>query len=215
MVRFLGFLLFLGSLALLTGAALHPILPLTADGDLALILATRHWYAIHVVLLYATGMIIAGIWSRWLVAEGAERQGLAVGFAVLGVGQVLNAVNIAYMTGAGTRLARLAAEGQAVGTLYEATHLFAITCGRLSGFLVSVAAGVIAIATARSPGESRWLVGIAWIACIGGLAGNLLATPGHPLMLVSVGLMAAWQLATATRVLGGGVVTRRHGHATA
>ena len=89
--------------------------------------------------------------------------------------------------------AGLAAEGQAVGTLYEATHLFAITCGRLSGFLVSVAAGVIAIATARSPGESRWLVGIAWIACIGGLAGNLLAAPGHPLMLASVGLMAAWQ----------------------
>lgn len=209
MVRFLGFLLFLGSLALLTAGALHPILPLTADGDLSLISATRHWYSIHVVLLYATGMIIAGIWSRWLVADGVERQGLAIGFAVLGVGQALNAVNIAYMTGAGTLLARLAAEGQAVGTMYEATHLFAITCGRLSGFLVSIAAGVIAIATARSPGEPRWLVGIAWIACLGGLAGNVFATPGNPLMLASVGLMAAWQLATATRILGGGSVARR------
>jgi hypothetical protein len=201
-VRGLAFLLFAGSLALLTGVALHPILPLTADGDLSLISATRHWYTIHVVLLYATGMIITGIWSRWLVAEGAERPGLAVGFAVLGVGQALNAVNIAYMAGAGTLLARLASEGQAVGTLYEATHLSAIMCGRLSGFMVSIAAGVIAIATARGAEEPRWLVGIAWIACVGGLAGNLLATPGHPLMLASVGLMAAWQVATATRLLG-------------
>lgn len=204
MIRGLALLLFVGSLALLTGAALHPILPLTADGDLALISATPHWYPIHVVLLYATGMVIVGIWSRWLVAEEAERQGLTVGFVVFGVGQAFNAINIAYMTGAGTLLAGLAAESQAVGTLYQAGHMFAVTCGRLAGFLVSISGALIAIATSRSSEEPRWLVGIAWVSFAGGLAGNLLATPGHPLMLASVGLMGVWQVATATRVLGGG-----------
>lgn len=209
MVRALAVLLLAGSLLLLAASALHPILPLTASGDLSLISATTHWRAIHLALLYATGAIIAGAWVRWLTARADQRPGLAVGIAVLGLGQALNAVNIAYMTGAGTLFARLALEGQTVGPVYEATHLFAVSCGRLAGFLVAVAAGVIASATALDPGEPRWLVGIAWIACIGGLVGNLLATPGHPLMLTSVGVLAVWQVVTAVRVLRGGSATRR------
>ena len=201
--RLLATLLLVGSLLLLGGVALHPVLPLTAAGDLSLIQATPHWRALHVVLLYATGMIIAGVWGRWLVAEGEERAGLAVGFAVLGLGQVLNAVNIAYMNGAGTLLAQMAHAGEEVTGVYQATHLFAVSCGRLAGFLVAVAAGVIALATRQNRDEPRWLVWLAGTASGAGLLGNLFAPPGHPLMLTAIGVMAVWQLATAGRLLFG------------
>lgn len=201
MTRLLAAMLLAGSAVLIVCSALHPVLPLTAAGDLALITATGHWRIIHVGLLYATGLIIVGLWARWLAADGAERPGLAVAFAVQGVGQALNGVNIAYMTGAGTLLARLAAEGTDVAALYDATHAAAVMSGRLAGFLVALGAGLVAMATRQRAAEPRWLVGGAWLACVAGLAGNLLAPPGHPLMLTSVGLMAVWQVATAIRLL--------------
>jgi hypothetical protein len=107
MNRILALLLLGGSLLLLVATAFHPILPLTAAGDLAMIQQAPHWRQVHLGLLYATGMIIAGVWVRWLVAEGRERAGLGVAFVVFGIGQALNGVNIAYMTGAGTLLAKV------------------------------------------------------------------------------------------------------------
>lgn len=201
LTRALAWLLLAGSGALLLASALHPVLPLTAAGDLALIQSMGHWQLLHLVLLHATGATIAGLWARWLVAEGGERAGLGVAFVVAGIGQALNGVNIAYMTGAGTYFAEALADGAPVAAVYEATHLFAVMCGRLAGFLVALAAGVIAVTTAQRADEPRWLVGIATLAAVGGLVGNLAAPPGHPLMLTSVGLLALWQLLTAARIL--------------
>jgi hypothetical protein len=201
MTRLLAVLLLTGSLVLLVSAILHPILPLTAAGDLSLIHHTGHWHVIHLGLLYGTGLIIPGIWARWYSADGSERPGLAVAFAVLAIGEALNGVNIAYMTGPGTLLAQMASEGIDVATVYQATHLFAVTCGRLAGFLLAIAAGLVAMSTRSSAGEPRWLVGLATLACVAGLIGNLFATPGHPLMLTSVGVMAVWQVGTAMRLL--------------
>jgi len=198
MTRFLALLLLLGSLLLLAGAALHPILPLTAEGDLELIAATGRWALVHYTLLHATGLVIAGIWAIWLAAPEASapeaRRGLAVACAVFGVGQALNGVNIAYMTGAGTMLAALAPD-PGLATTYHAMHLFAVMCGRLAGFLVSIAAFLFALATPR---PLSLLAGFAGVA---GLLGNFLAPPGHPLMLTSVGLLAAWQAVMAGQML--------------
>jgi len=203
MTRPLALLLLAGSLMLLAATALHPILPLTAAGDLELIQGTPRWRMVHLGLLYATGMIIAGIWARWSAAEGPERAGLGTAFGVFGIGQALNAVNIAFMTGAGTHFATLAHAGVDVAATYEATHMAAIMCGRLGGFLVAVSAGLVAATTGTRRDEPRWLVGVAWLACGAGLAGNLFAPPGHPLMLTSVGVMAVWQVATAGRLVFG------------
>lgn len=201
MTRVLSWVLLLGSVLLLAAMAFHPILPLTAQGDLTLIQATPHWRWIHLGLLYATGLMIAGIWARWLVAAGAERAGLGAAFMVFVIGQAMNGVNIGYMTGAGTLFARMAQDGLDVAASYQATHAFAVMCGKLGGFLVAVAAGMVAMATRGSADEPRWLVGVAWLACAAGLAGNLLAPAGHPLMLSSVGVMAVWQVATAGRLV--------------
>ena len=199
--RTLAGLLLIGSVLLIICSALHPILPLTAAGDLALIQSTARWVAIHVGLLYATGFIIAGIWARWCVAEERERTGLAVAFLVLGIGQALNGVNIGYMTGAGPLFAGMARDGADIGAVYQATHMSAVMSGRLGGFLVAIAAGLIGLVTRNGADEPRWLVALAWIACIAGMIGNLFAPPGHPLMLTSIGLMAVWQAATALRLI--------------
>lgn len=200
MTRLLSILLLAGSLLLIVCSALHPILPLTGPGDLAMIAAMGSWRTLHLGLLYATGLIIAGIWARWMAAEAGERAGLAIAFVVLGVGEALNGVNIGFMAGAGTEFARLHAQGVDVAQVYQAQHLAAVMAGKLAGFLVAVAAGMVAWITGKT-GEPRWLVGLAWVACGAGLAGNLLAPPGHPLMLSSVGVMAVWQLLTAIRLL--------------
>lgn len=201
LVRPLAWLLLAGSLLLLACALVHPMLPLNGPGDLALIAATPWWRAIHLGLLHATGLCLVGLWARWCAAEGAERAGLGVAFAVAGIGMALNGVNIAFMTGAGTYFAEQARAGADVALVYEATHRAAVMCGRLAGFVVALAAGIIGAVTAGRAGEPRWLVGVAWLACGAGLVGNLAAPPGHPVMLTSVGLLAVWQAATAARLL--------------
>ncbi len=201
MTRLLSLLLLAGSVLLLVCSAMHPVLPLTGEGDLTMIAAMGSWRLIHLGLLYATGLVIAGTWARWSAAEPAERSGLGIAFVVLGIGEALNGVNIGFMAGAGTEFARLHSQGVDVLQVYQALHLAAVMSGKLAGFLVSVAAGIVALTTRRTAGEPRWLVGLAWLACGAGLLGNLLAQPGHPLMVVSIGLIALWQAATAVRLL--------------
>ena len=200
MTRLLAALLLLGSVLLLAASAVHPLLPLTGPGDLALIAATPHWALVHYTLLHATGLIIAGIWAVWLDARREVRPALTAACAILAIGQALNGVNIAYMTGAGTLLAA-APPAPDLALTYQAMHQFAVMCGRLAGFLVAIAGAAFALATRQS--APRALTGLAWLACGAGLAGNFLAPPGHPLMLTSVGVMAAWQVAMAWRVLRG------------
>ena len=201
MTRPLALLLLAGSLLLLVGSALHPILPLTGQGDLEMIAAMPGWRLLHLGLLYGTGMIIAGIWARMIAAEPEQRAGLGAAFALFAIGEALNGVNIGFMAGAGTEFARLFAAGVDVTQVYQAQHLAAVMSGKLAGFLVSLSAGMLATLTGKMPGEPRWLVGLAWLACGAGLVGNLLAPPGHPLMLTSVGLMGVWQVGTAVRLV--------------
>lgn len=201
MTRLLALLLLVGSLLLLAATALHPILPLTAEGDLAVIASTHRWHLVHLALLHATGLIIAGVWGLWLAAGVEARPGLTIAFVILGIGQALNGVNIAYMTGAGPLLAAAPATPD-IALVYHAMHGFAVMCGRLAGWLVAIAALLIALTTGRA-GDPRWLVALAWVAGVAGLLGNVLAPPGHPLMLTSIGVLAAWQAAKALPLVRG------------
>lgn len=208
MPRLLAAILLTGSLLLLVCSAFHPILPLTGQGDLTMIAMMPSWKLIHLGLLYATGMIIVGIWSRFLSAPGEGRTGLALAFLVLCIGETLNGINIGFMAGAGTELGRLHAAGADVADVYQAGHLTAVMSGKLAGFLVSLAAGMVALSTAKNGMEPSWLVGTAWVACVGGLLGNFFAPAGHPLMVASIGLMAVWQVGTSIRLLRASSVRR-------
>jgi hypothetical protein len=202
MSKALAALLLLGTLLLLGAGAMHPVLPLTGPGDLALIGGMAHWRTVHLVLLYATGLCIAGIWARWLTGNALERPSLAAAFVLFGLGMALNGVNIAFMTGAGTYFAVLFEQGIRVSNeIYQAMHLFAVMTGRLGGFLISLAAGIIALSTRAGGQDPRWLIRVAGVAAIAGLLGNLLAPAGHPLMLVVIGVLGVWQVVTAIRIL--------------
>lgn len=203
MIKPLALLLLAGSLLLLICGAFHPILPLTGQGDLTMIAMMPSWKLVHLGLLYATGMIIAGIWARMLAAEEG-RVGLGVAFVVLCIGETLNGVNIGFMAGAGTEFARLHSTGVDVEQVYQAGHLAAVMFGKLGGFLVSLAAGMIALVTSRNGMEPKWLVLTAWVACVVGLLGNFFAPAGHPLMVASIGIMGVWQVGTAVRLLSRG-----------
>ncbi len=201
MPRALAFLLLVGTALLLGAGAMHPILPLTGAGDLTLIGGMAHWHAVHLALLYATGLCIAGIWARWLTANALERPALAAAFVLFGLGMTLNGVNIAFMTGAGTHFAAMFGQGIQVSEIYQALHLFAVTTGRLGGFLISLAAGIIALATRSGGQDPAWLIGVAGVAAVAGVLGNLFAPAGHPLMLTVIGVLGVWQLVTAVRIL--------------
>jgi hypothetical protein len=136
-----------------------------------------------------------------MLATEEGRAALGVAFVVLCIGETLNGVNIGFMAGAGTEFARLHATGVDVAQVYQASHLGAIMFGKLGGFLVSLAAGMIAMVTGRIGTEPRWLVGTAWLACVVGLLGNFLAPPGHPLMVASIGIMGVWQVGSSVRLL--------------
>ena len=201
MPKALAFILLAGT-ALLAGAgAMHPILPLTGEGDLRVISGMAHWRLVHLLLLYSTGMCITGIWARWMTGNALERPSLAAAFAVYGVGMTLNGVNIAFMTGAGSYFATLFAQGQPVAEIYQAGHLFAVNAGRLGGFMISLAAGIIALSTRSGGQDPRWLIGVAGVAAVAGLVGNFLAPAGHPLMLTGLIVLALWQAVTAIRIL--------------
>lgn len=201
MPKALAFILLAGTALLLGAGALHPILPLTGEGDLRLIGSMGHWRLVHLLLLYSTGMCIAGVWARWMTGNALERPSLAAAFALYGVGMTLNGVNIAFMTGAGTYFATLFGQGLPVAEIYQALHLFAVNAGRLGGFMISLAAGLIFLSTRSGGQDPQWLIGVAGVGAIAGLLGNLLAPAGHPLMLTVIGVMGVWQLVTAVRIL--------------
>jgi hypothetical protein len=201
MPKALATLLLLGTVLLLGAGAMHPVLPLTGSGDLTLIGGMTHWRTVHLALLYATGLCVAGIWARWLTGNALERPSLAAAFVLFGLGMTLNGVNIAFMTGAGTYFATMFGQGIQVAEIYQALHLFAVTTGRLGGFLISLAAGIIALSTRSGGQDPRWLISVAGVAAVAGLLGNLFAPAGHPLMLTVIGVMGVWQAVTALRIL--------------
>ncbi len=205
-IRALGGLLALGSLVLLACAAAHPILPLTPDGDLALVHATSRWYPIHLGLLAATGGMIAGIWAIVLAAPPGRRPSALATAALVSLGLALNGVNIGYMLGAAPEYARWYAAGvRDVAVPYQAGHMGVVMAGRLGAMLASFGAALWAWEAARREGERRWIGGLAALAGAGGLLGAVAAPPGHPAMLAGIGFVAVWGAVLGSRLAAGRV----------
>ena len=113
----LAILLLLGTAFLGAGSAVHPVLTRDAARDLPLMASTAHWRTMHLLMLTGSGLVIAGIWVRVLDGLSNEPSAdrtrsvvpLAAALAVIALGETLNALNIAYMAGAGRRTSRAAA----------------------------------------------------------------------------------------------------------
>jgi hypothetical protein len=204
--------LLVGTVLLGVGAAVHPVLVGDAAAQLRLIAATPYWRALHLVMLAGSALIAAGVWVRLVDRPGGSEvrepaNAAAVGaLALVAVGVCLNALNIAYMAGAGTHMAGLFTRGRTeMAAMFDATHPIGLMAARFGNFVVALGALALGWAEWLDATRPRWLAGLAWAAGIGGVVGVLFFDEASPLTLAAVALLSGWQVATAVRVLGLGL----------
>jgi hypothetical protein len=191
------------------GAAVHPVLVGDAAAQLRLIAATPHWRVLHLAMLAGSALIAAGMWVRLVdrpassAARNATGSAAIAALALIAVGVCINALNIAYMAGAGWHMAQLFAQGQtAMSGVFEATHPIGLMAARFGNLVVALGAIALGWAEWQDAERPRWLAALAWAAGVGGLAGVIFFDEASPLTLAAVALLSGWQVATAVRVLG-------------
>lgn len=202
--RPLAIALLVGTALLGVGAALHPMLPADVSGQLRMIAATSYFRAVHLAMLCGTGLIIAGVWTRLLAGRPVTPTPLIGALALVCLGLCFNAIDIAFMGGAGWHLATEFVAGQsAVAPLFEALHGLGLLTARFGNFLVALGALLLGFMERSDPDSPRWMAWLAWIAAAGGLAGVLLVPEASLLMLTAVTLISGWSVGTSVWALRG------------
>jgi hypothetical protein len=206
----LAIALLVGTVLLGIGAAVHPVLVGDAAAQLRLIASTPHWRALHLAMLAGSALIAGGVWVRLVdrpAAPGARDAAGAAAIAALAlvaVGVCLNALNIAYMAGAGWHMAALFGQGEtAMRDVFEATHPIGLMAARFGNLVVALGAIVLGWAEWQDAARPRWLAGLAWVAGAGGLVGVVFFDEASPLTLAAVALLSGWMVATGVRGLAG------------
>jgi hypothetical protein len=208
--RPLAIALLLGMTLLGAGAALHPILPHEPAAQLRLIAATWYFRPVHLAMLCGSGLLIVGVWTRALPGRSdpaAPPVPLLAALALISLGIGFNAIDIAFMGGAGTQMAAQFEAGQTeVSAMFDALHMVGLMTARFGNFLVALGALMLGWVEAHDPASPRWLAWLAWIAGTGGLIGVLFFREASLVILTAVTLMSGWELATGVRGFGGGQV---------
>src|SRR5947208_234647 len=178
------------------------MLPADVPGQLRMIAATSYFRAVHLAMLCGSGLIIAGVWTRLLIGRVGTPTPLIGALALVCLGLCFNAIDIAFMGGAGWHLATAFVAGQnEVVPLFEALHRFGLLTARFGNFLVALGALLLGFMERSDPDSPRWMAWLAWIAAAGGLAGVLLVPEASLLMLTGVTLISAWSVGTSVRVM--------------
>jgi hypothetical protein len=206
----LAIALLVGTVVLGIGAAVHPVLVGDAAAQLRLIASTPHWRALHLAMLAGSALVVAGVWVRIVDrptppgSRDAAGAAAIAAVALVAVGVCLNALNVAYMAGAGWHMATLFARGEtAMRDVFEATHPIGLMTARFGNLVVALGAIVLGWAEWQDAGRPRWLAGLAWVAGAGGLVGVVFFDEASPLTLAAVALLSGWMVATGVRALGG------------
>jgi len=202
--RPLAVALLVGTALLGIGAVLHPMLPADVASQLRMIAASSIFRPVHLAMLCGSGLIIAGVWTRLSLGGAASPAPLIGGLALVCLGLCFNAIDIAFMGGAGWHLATAYVAGQSeLAPLFEALHRFGLLTARFGNFLVALGALVLGFAERADPESPRWMAWLAWICAVGGLAGVLLVPETSLLMLTAVTLISGWSVGTAIWALKG------------
>lgn len=205
----LAVLLLVGTALVGAGAAMHPVLSGRATDDLRLMAATPLWRTLHLVMLAGSGLTIVGIWVRLIDEPASGGLAALAALAVIALGLAINALNIAYMAGAGTHLAAMYRAGDAAaGPLFEATHPIGLMAARFGNFVVALGALALGFAERQDASRPRWLAWLAWLAAAGGFVGVFFFDEASRLALAAVALLSGWQVATAVRALRPGSALR-------
>ena len=211
--RALAIALLLGMMLLGYGAVVHPMLAGSPESQLRTIADTAHWRTMHLLMLAGSGLLIAGIWVR-LVTErpsgGSPSASTTTAFngplvaarALIALGLAINALNIAFMAGAGTHMAAQFAAGRTeVAPLFDATHPIGLVAARFGNFIVALGALALGWVESQDPTRPRWLAWLAWAASAGGFFGVIFFDEASRIALAAVALLSGWELATAVRAL--------------
>ena len=164
--RPLAVALLVGTALLGAGAVLHPMLPADVSGQLRMIAASSIFRPVHLAMLCGSGLIIAGVWTRLSLGRATTPAPLIGGLALVCLGLCFNAIDIAFMGGAGWHLAMLCGSGLIIAGVW--TRLFLgepVTPTPLIGALVLVCAGLCfnAIDIAFM-GGAGWHLAMAYVA---------------------------------------------------
>jgi len=205
--RPLAVALLVGTALLGAGAVLHPMLPADVSGQLRMIAASSIFRPVHLAMLCGSGLIIAGVWTRLSLGSATTPAPLIGGLALVCLGLCFNAIDIAFMGGAGTQMAAQFEAGQTeVSGMFDALHMVGLMTARFGNFLVALGALMLGWVEAHDPASPRWLAWLAWIAGIGGLIGVLFFREASLVILTAVTLLSGWELATGVRGFGGAQV---------
>lgn len=197
LARLLAITLLLGTALLGAGAAFHPMLFGDAADQLRTIASTPYWNAVHLTLLAGSGLVVAGVWVR-IVTDRAASSALVAVLATITIGIALNALDIAFMAGSGTRMAAYFASGQVeMAKLYDVTHPSVLLAARFGNFIIAVGAVALGLIERCDPSRPRWMAWLAWIAAAGGFVGVFFFEDPSRLVFAAVALLSAWEVATA------------------
>src|SRR5262245_25798902 len=204
------------------GAAVHPMLAGGPEIQLRTIADTPHWRTMHLLMLEGSGLIIAGIWVRLMTdrqAVGGQSTAqvgqafnapLVAALALVALGLAINALNIAFMAGAGTHMAEEFAAGRtSVAPLFDATHPIGLVAARFGNFIVALGALALGWVESQDPTRPRWLAWLAWAAAAGGFFGVIFFNEASRIALAAVALLSGWELATAVLALRSPAVSRQ------
>ena len=202
LARPLALALLAGTALLGVGAALHPVLAGDAAAQLRIIADTRYWRPLHLAMLAGAGLVIAGVWARTLLGRDGAAPPLLAALAMIAVGMAVNALNIAFMAGAGWHMAAMFRDGQAgMSALFDATHPIGLMAARFGNFVVALGALLLGWVERHDAASPRWAAPLAWLAAGGGLVGVLFFPESSPAALGAVALLSLWQVGTAVRAL--------------
>jgi hypothetical protein len=220
LARTLAIALLAGAVLLGVGAVAHPVLSGDAVAQLRVIGSTPYWRTLHLAMLAGSALIAAGVWVRIVdrpgpaVVRDTVSSAAIAALTLVTLGVCLNALNIAYMAGAGTHMAALFQQGRTeMSAVFEATHPIGLMAARFGNLVVALGALALGWAEWQDPTRPRWLATLAWIAGGGGLVGVIFFDEASPLTLAAVGLLSGWEVGTGVRALAvrgiGGSAERR------
>jgi hypothetical protein len=186
------------------GALLHPMLAGDGATQLRTIADMAHWRTLHLAMLAGSGLIVAGVWVRLVDNRAFVRPPLVAALALISTGVAINALNIAYMSGAGWHMAAQFAAGDAsMVPLFDATHPIGLMAARFGNFIIALGALVLGWAEWHDAEPRKLDAVLAWIASLGGLVGAVFFHESSRIALAAIALLSAWQVVTALRAIRG------------
>ena len=186
------------------GALLHPMLAGDGATQLRTIADMAHWRTLHLAMLAGSGLIVAGVWVRLVDDRAFVRPPLVAALALISTGVAINALNIAYMSGAGWHMAARFAVGDAsMVPLFDATHPIGLMAARFGNFIIALGALVLGWGEWHDAEPRKLDAVLAWIASLGGLVGAVFFHESSRIALAAIALLSAWQVVTALRAIRG------------